>query len=477
MLLSMFFLSSIFLALHGDPTASAASAPVAPQFAYGADVSMLPVIEAEGRKLYYRDGTEGDYFDILKKDFGINAVRLRTWVNPNENDSYANQAGTIALAKRAHDKGMDVMIDFHYGDSWNAVGYQICPAAWQGLNYNDLKTTLYNYTYNFMQDLVGQGVTPAWVQIGNETNLGLCGWIGGLSNPTQMVGLFNAGYDAVKSVSPSTIAMIHLAGPQRNLEAFLDPFFSNGGKTDMIGFSSYAALDLQAGVASRAEELQAKYNKPVMMTEVGGKWYKGAQTKTVIANWINLMKRIGGNGSGVFYWAPETPPPGPNGGYDMGALDTNGMWTPAMDAFRDASGAGGEIKRIESYSSQSNFIRHTNFQVRVDQNVSPLDDSKFRIVSGLAGSGTISFESVNYPGYYLRHSNYSLVLKKSDGTDLFKNDSSFMRVPGLADTSWVSYRSYNFPDRYIQIDSSFQLRIDFVNNSNALANSTFREIQ
>ncbi|MDQ0171326.1 glycosyl hydrolase 53 family protein [Paenibacillus tundrae] len=445
-------------------------------FAYGADISILPLLEAQGDKFFYKDGTEGDLIDILQEEFGINAVRIRTWVNPNDVDRYADQEGSIALAKRAHAKGMEIMIDFHYGDTWNSVGGQVAPVAWQGLSYEDMKTTLYDYTFNYMTALTNEGIIPKWVQIGNETNSGIVGWQGSLRNPVQMVGLFNAGYDAVKAVSPSSVAMIHLAGPQRDLESFLDPFFNNGGKTDLIGFSSYAGVNDIQFVGERAEYLHNKYNKPVMMAEVGGRWDRGTQTKRAIDSWINLMKRIGGNDSGVFYWAPETLPPGPEGGYDMGARDTNGQWTPAMDAFRDASGAGREIKRIESYNFPGRFLRHANFQARIDQNVSPLDDSKFKIVPGLAGGGTISFESTNFPGYYLKHSNYQLVLVESDGTTAFNRDASFMRVPGLADPALASYQSYNVPDRYVR-HSNYQLRIDSINDTTSKADATFREVQ
>ncbi|MFB9328026.1 glycosyl hydrolase 53 family protein [Paenibacillus aurantiacus] len=454
-------------------------AHAAPSFAYGADVSWLPGMEANGYKFYYRNGTQGDLLKILKTDFGINAVRIRTWVNPST-DPYSgmlDQATTIALAKRVQNEGMSVMIDFHYGDTWNSVGRQVCPVAWQNLSYTDLKTTLYNYTYNYLTALKNQGVTPAWVQVGNETNAGLCGYTGSLAyNPAQMAGLFNAGYDAVKAASPSTLAIIHLAGPQRpEIETFLNAFFANGGKTDMIGFSSYAGLANLTTVADRVEYIKNQYNKPVLMVEVGGAWNKAAENKTLITNWINRIKNIGGTGTGVFYWEPESPP-GYNGGYTMGAVDTNMKWTVAMDAFREASGAGTDIRRIESYNFQGRYFRHLNTKARIDEGVTPLDDSRFHIVPGLAGNGTISFESVNNPGYYLRHSSFNLVLEKSNGTTTFNNDASFTRVAGLANSSWVSYRSYNFPDRYIR-HFAFELKIEPISGSAAQADATFREVQ
>ena len=46
--------------------------------------------------------------------------------------------------------------------------------------------------------------------------------------------------------------------------------------------------------------------------------------------------------------------------------------------------------------------------------------------------GTVSFESVNYPGTYLRHYNFDFVLAANDGTTTFRADATFRQVAGLA---------------------------------------------
>lgn len=50
-------------------------------FAKGADISWLPQMEATGFKFYNAERVEEDCYKILK-DYGINSIRLRTWVNP-----------------------------------------------------------------------------------------------------------------------------------------------------------------------------------------------------------------------------------------------------------------------------------------------------------------------------------------------------------------------------------------------------------
>mgnify|MGYP002283746993 CR=1 FL=1 len=53
-------------------------------FARGADVSWLSEMESSGYKFYTSDGKEQECMSLLR-DLGINAIRLRVWVNPENN--------------------------------------------------------------------------------------------------------------------------------------------------------------------------------------------------------------------------------------------------------------------------------------------------------------------------------------------------------------------------------------------------------
>ena len=108
------------------------------------------------------------------------------------------------------------------------------------------------------------------------------------------------------------------------------------------------------------------------------------------------------------------------------------------------------VKRFESYNFPGNFIRHAAFIGRLDANVSPVEDSQFKVVAGLADGIGISLESVNFPGYYLRHSGFQLYVQQNDGSDGFKADATFYRQTGFKDANGFSYKSYNFPDRFIR---------------------------
>ena len=136
-------------------------------------------------------------------------------------------------------------------------------------------------------------------------------------------------------------------------------------------------------------------------------------------------------------------------------------------------GATAPVNRIQSYTHQDRYVRHSNFDVRIDPNVSPVQDSQFRVVPGLAGSGTLSFQSVNHPGHYLRHYGFDFVLAADDGTATFRGDATFRQVAGLASASWASFQSYNHPDRYIR-HYSYQLRLDPITDAVGRADATFR---
>ena len=66
--------------------------------------------------------------------------------------------------------------------------------------------------------------------------------------------------------------------------------------------------------------------------------------------------------------------------------------------------------------------------------------------AGLANSSCRSFESVDTPGSYLRHSNFQLYLNANDGSSLFAQDATFCPQTGK-NGQGNSFVSYNYPTR------------------------------
>ncbi|MFI6855004.1 family 43 glycosylhydrolase [Streptomyces sp. NPDC050416] len=133
---------------------------------------------------------------------------------------------------------------------------------------------------------------------------------------------------------------------------------------------------------------------------------------------------------------------------------------------------GATPQRFSSYNLPDRFIRHYDYRARIEANVTKLADSQFRVVPGLAGSGTVSLESANLPGYYLRHRNFEVWLEKNDGSAQFASDATFHRRAGLADPAGVSYESYNYPGRYVR-HWEYLLNVQAVSTATDRADATF----
>ena len=305
--------------------------------AKGADVSWLTEMEAAGRKFYNSAGSEKECMQILK-DLGMNSIRLRVWVNPA--NGWNNAADVLLKAQRAKNLGMKIMIDFHYSDTWADPGHQSKPGAWAAQDFTNLKQSLTDHTTSILTSLKSNGIVPEWVQVGNETNDGML-WPDGkastnMSNYAQLV---KAGYSAIKAVDPAIKVIVHISnGFDNNLFRWnLDGLKNNGADFDIIGLSLYptsanwSALNSQC--LTNMNDMVTRYNKEVMVVEVGMSWDQATACNSFLADLIAKVKSVtNGKGLGVFYWEPESY----NNwqGYSLGAFDNSGKPTVALDAFK-----------------------------------------------------------------------------------------------------------------------------------------------
>jgi GH43 family beta-xylosidase len=128
--------------------------------------------------------------------------------------------------------------------------------------------------------------------------------------------------------------------------------------------------------------------------------------------------------------------------------------------------------RLKSYNFPTRFVRHYDFRARLDADVAALADSQFRVVAGLGGSGTVSLESTNFPGYYLRQRNGEAWVERNDGSAAFRADASFFQRAGLASSSAVSFESQNLPGRYLR-HSNYLMYVQSVSDAVGRADATF----
>ncbi|CAM3000081.1 glycoside hydrolase family 53 protein [Vibrio mytili] len=308
-------------------------------FVKGADISWITQMEDNGYEFYNDWGYRQDVLSILR-DHGMNAVRLRVWVNPSDG-YYSSLDDVIVKAQWAKDANMDVMIDFHYSDTWADPGNQWKPAAWQQLSFEDLMGQVWSYTRDSLNTLKAAGITPKWIQVGNETNNGML-WNEGMasSNMRNYAWLFNSGRNAAKEVFPDAKVIVHLANchDNANFRWILDGLQSNSAWWDVIGASSYpknaTGLTWQEAnnqCLSNLNDLVDRYGTEVMITEIGVPWDE-PQAKTIVADMIQKVRRVNQNkGIGIFYWEPQAYS---WQGYTLGAWDPNTRQpTQALDAF------------------------------------------------------------------------------------------------------------------------------------------------
>jgi arabinogalactan endo-1,4-beta-galactosidase len=346
---------SLLLNSCGGSSASSSTTPTTPTPAaatvVGADVGWLTQLQSMGYTWTDTTGASGSALQILK-NAGVNTIRIRTFVNPTITSGVLgvgnnDQAGSIALAVLANSMGFKIMIDFHYSDTWADPGHQTTPAAWSTETYAQLQTSVYNYTFNFMTALAADGIYPAYVQVGNEINSGMLWPIGSVgattpngNNFTQITGLINSGYNAVKTVSPTTKVVIHIATISNlsDFEWFFDGLTAAGGNFDVIGGSYYDGPSNITTVAANLKTLTARYNKPVMICEIGYLYSDPTGAYTDIQSAIQAVNAVPNNmGLGVIYWEPEAPDDASTGNYTMGAV-TEGtgkvlQFTTAITAF------------------------------------------------------------------------------------------------------------------------------------------------
>lgn len=99
-------------------------------------------------------------------------------------------------------------------------------------------------------------------------------------------------------------------------------------------------------------------------------------------------------------------------------------------AFGVPVGEGGPIVRLSPADAPASFVRHFAYVLRVDAEVAGTDlaDSQFRFVDGLAGAGTVSLTSVNFPDRFVRVDSQQVRIDPREDGAGFAKAASFRRV-------------------------------------------------
>jgi arabinogalactan endo-1,4-beta-galactosidase len=319
----------------------------------GADISSLKRAQELGQKYYNSKGQEEDAMSILK-DIGVNYIRLRIWNDPKNGDN--NKEYVQAFAKDIKLRGLKLLLDFHYSDTWADPKHQWKPGKWSTHNITQLEKDIYDYTYDVCNSLKSQFTTPDSVQIGNEIDNGMLWPEAKLQNSSSSfknIGLvLKSGIKAFKDCSNSTKIIIHSSsgGNLQKSQWFFDGIKKEGVEWDITGLSFYCFWSgLPSKMAHDVTDLTHRYNKSVLIAETSFpyKSENNAHNKTELSScpgysatpsgqadnlrdiikWANSSNAIG-----VFYWEPtwvDTPTMGV--GWDnMAIFDEKGHINPLI---------------------------------------------------------------------------------------------------------------------------------------------------
>lgn len=273
-------------------------------FLKGGEISKLTYVEDMGAKFYRADGTEGDALQIMAEN-GFNLARIRILDDPGKGHGepdyylpadYMTEEDCLRMARRAKDKGMQILFSFAYSDYWVDGEKQYIPHRWneeiaaKGLSgeamYQYLEDKTYSYTKDIMEKLIAQGTCPEYVSIGNEIQVGLffgnqktkSPFISALYNNADMLARFlNAGAKAVRDTSPSTKIILHSdnGGKLSQRNTFKSALSKVGANYDVIGVSYYPYYNADVSIDTVVNEFKSlisTYNKDVIIMETGYNW-------------------------------------------------------------------------------------------------------------------------------------------------------------------------------------------------------------
>ncbi len=245
------------------------------------DLSTLLELERLGAK-YYDGGEERDILDIMK-DYDVDTIRLRIWNDPWGKDHESYGAGendvptTLEIAKRVSEKGLGVLMNFHYSDFWADPGKQIKPKAWEGMTVEELTQAVYDFTFDTMELFKKEGVNITMVQVGNELSNGLL-WPEGKIDVDAGVGEYDniaafvsAGIRAVRKSNPDIPVMLHLdnGGNNELYRRWFDNYVARGEDFDLIGLSYYpfwhGTMDQ---LINNMNDMAERYHKDLIIAEV-----------------------------------------------------------------------------------------------------------------------------------------------------------------------------------------------------------------
>ncbi len=218
----------------------------------GGDISALPSFLENGA--VYRDSC-GNAVEPLPffREQGWNAMRVRLFVEPTNAPEQHKDEGVcqdlpyvLGLCKQIKHAGFQLMLDFHYSDTWADPAKQFTPKTWEQADAKGLCDSVYAYTRKVLEAFAQEGILPEMIQVGNEITFGML-WPTGRVDPMKednwdvLTDMLKSGCRACREVAPDAKIIIHTehAGEWDVTKNYYERLRDHSVDYDVIGLSYY----------------------------------------------------------------------------------------------------------------------------------------------------------------------------------------------------------------------------------------------
>ncbi|MBR5726393.1 MAG: glycosyl hydrolase 53 family protein [Muribaculaceae bacterium] len=335
----------------------------------GGDISLLTKYEEHGAIYYDQNGTRISNMLNYLKETGLNAMRVRLFVDPSLANSEDQGEGVcqdlpyvIALGKRIKAAGFNLLLDIHYSDTWTDPGQHSTPASWTVTSA--LADSVYSYTRRVLNAMIANNATPDFIQVGNEVTYGMM-WPTGHCYPSganygngtfaTFANYLKQGIKACREMCPNSKIVVHTEMSRvSNVTSFYNTLKNYTTDYDILGLSYYpfwhGDLSVLDGLLTTLESTYPSKKIQIVETGYPHAYYPGDATYDLQSIWaateagqksfaqdLIALLNTHSNVDGLYWWFAEANEYGIN--YTKCVTTqwyNNGWWDNANGQVMDA---------------------------------------------------------------------------------------------------------------------------------------------
>lgn len=303
----------------------------------GGDISLLTKYEERGAIYYNENGTRITNMLNYLKEQGLNAMRVRLFVDPSQAGADDQGEGVcqdlpfvVSLSQRIKAAGFNLLLDIHYSDTWTDPGQHSTPSSWTVTSA--LGDSVYSYTKRVLNAMIAAGATPDFIQVGNEVTYGML-WPTGHCFPSganfengtfaNFVNYLKRGIQACREICPTAKIVVHTEMSRTsNVTSFYQTLQGYAPDFDIIGLSYYphwhGDLSVLDGLLTTLENTYPTKKIQIVETGYPHAYYPSDATYDLQSTWpateagqkafaSELISTLNAHShvDGLYWWFPE----------------------------------------------------------------------------------------------------------------------------------------------------------------------------